>query len=164
MLAGIVMLCSAANWLTYPFGSTTTSNYIAPNNADTFLYASVGSSTNYQINATNLVNYIKTNVSFGLYYGATNIAPRARVANPLVSGGTFTCPNAQGRLTVNVVCTNGALAWLTNITTTGFQYIGAINNFGTNYDSFYMDTGPNEVIQLTNKNATIGIVSSEWRP
>jgi len=162
VLGVIAVVCmGAVNWLTYPFGT--------PAPADTFLFATtttsqVGSITNGQINATNLALYIGTHFPTNTAAISTNTAALGRVSNPIVSGGQYTCPNAQGWLKVNFVLTNAAFGWITNFTTSDAQLVGSITALGTNYDSFYMRVGPNEVVGVTNKTGTLGIMNSEWRP
>ena len=157
-----LLICTAASWLTYPFTT--------PNPNDTLLFAttnvpgSIGVWTNAQITVSNFAGYVATHLPTNTIYAATNTAPLGRVANPLAPNAFYTTPNAQGWIKLNCVCTNSALAWLTNATTGDVQLVGSILSSGTNYDSFYMRTGPGDVVCLTNKNGTIGLLNSEWRP
>ena len=150
LLALILVLdARATNWTNYPFAM--------PGTNDTFLFGVLttnqfGAKTNAQISRDDLTLFFATNT------------PILRVVNPLTNGLNYTTPATRGWLTVNVVVTNSGVAWLTNLTTTASQFVGALNNVGTNYVSYYMRVGPNDVVLLTNKVAGVGILSSRWQP
>ena len=149
ILMFIACFAHATNWTNYPFAT--------PLPGDTFLFgvltsAQLGAPTNAQITTTNLQHFFETNLIY------------THISNPLTSGLNFTSPPTRGFLTVNVIATNNGMAWLTNLTTTSCQYIGAVNNIGTNYDSITVRIGPRDVLLFTNRVAGVGILSSHWNP
>jgi hypothetical protein len=107
---------------------------------------------------------VSLNGTFAGTASSTNVAPLARVANPLVSGGQYTTPNAQGVVVANLICTNAAFGWFTNYTTHFAEYIGAVTQNGTNYQTHILRTAPGDIVGITNKIGTLNINASEWRP
>jgi len=96
----------------------------------------------------------------------TNLAALGTTTfTPLTAlGMIYTTPNSRGILSGTVICTNNAIAILSNCTTHFPMSYGGITALGTNMFSFSVETSPGEKWCVTNAQ-TVGVLvqSNCWR-